>query len=278
LTLSIKSFIQNRLSYRRFGKVIAQKCDIEQFLNLWKVRQDTSLRSDAVPLSIRQLNGQSVWVRPGTSDVRVLWDCFFKQYQLPPMPIDEQATILDLGANVGYTAASLGVRFPKARIIGVELDAANVIQAKRNTTFLGDRCTIVHAGIWHELTTIAYEGHTEHALHISDAPADHASHTVQTITMPMLMERFGIDHVDYVKMDIEGAEAHVLENAVDVSWLSRIINMNVEVHKPATIQGITEVLRANGFDHLTQPTHWSAVIAGRSHGIEQVNAGNRKAA
>lgn len=261
--MSIISFIQNRLATRRFAKVIARKRDMKTFIDLWKTRQDTGTRGDAMPLHIRQLNGQEVWVRPGTSDVRVLWDCYFKQYQLPPMPIRDDATILDLGANVGYTAASLGVRYPNARIIGVELDSENSELARRNTAFLGDRCTIVNAGIWFEQTRIAYTGNTDHALHITDKPDTSATHYVQTITMPMLMDQFGIDEVDYVKMDIEGAEASVLENAVDVRWLDRIRNMNVEVHEPATIKGITTVLRAHGFDQLIQPTHWSAVIASR---------------
>lgn len=272
------SFIENRLAMRRFAKVIESKADMPSFIELWKNRQDTMTRGDAVPLHIRQLNGQQVWVRPGTSDIRVLWDCYFKQYQLPTMPINDEPIILDLGANVGYTAASLGVRYPKARIIGVELDAANSELAKRNTAFMGDRCTILNAGIWHEQTRIAYAGNTDHALHITDEADTNATQSVQTITMPMLLDQFGITHVDYVKMDIEGAEAGVLENCPDVSWLNRIRNINVEVHKPATITGITDVLRVHGFDQLTQPTHWSAVIASRQSQSMQADQSTRQAA
>ena len=37
----------------------------------------------------------------------------------------EVETILDLGANIGLTAAYLGAIYPKARILAVEPDAAN---------------------------------------------------------------------------------------------------------------------------------------------------------
>jgi len=265
------SFIKNLRANKRFAQVISSQQDISEFVHLWKIRQESGVQDNAVQLHIRQLNGQPVWVRPGTSDVRVLWDCYYKQYQLPPMPIRNNATILDLGANVGYTAASLGVRYPNARIIGVELDRDNAQLARINTEFLGERCTIVNAGIWHEETTIAYGGNTEHALRIGDENEQANQHYVQTLTMESLMDQFNLSQVDYVKMDIEGAEHSVLDPNLNLHWLNRIKNLNVEVHEPATVQGITDVLSEYGFDNLIQPTHWSAVIASRQAMSGQVD-------
>ncbi len=257
------TFFKNRRANQRFAQVINCPEDIAHFIHLWKIRQEPDIQDEAVQLHIKQLGGQAVWVRPGTSDIRVLWDCYYKQYQLPPMHIRDNATILDLGANVGYTAASLGVRYPQAKIIGVELDCQNAELARINTEFLGKRCTILNAGIWHEETLISYGGNTEHALRIDEENTQEQTYHVQTMTMQSLLEQFDLAEVDYVKMDIEGAEHSVLDPTRDLNWLHQIKNMNVEVHQPATIEGITHVLSQHGFDNLTQPTHWSAVIASR---------------
>jgi hypothetical protein len=43
--------------------------------------------------------------RPGTTDIYVLWHTFSDSFHhLPPKPLPDEAVIVDIGANVGYTA------------------------------------------------------------------------------------------------------------------------------------------------------------------------------
>src|SRR5690348_795487 len=57
-----------------------------------------------VDIHVREAGASPLHVRPHTSDAAVLWDTFHEKFHLPPCPLPTGATILDLGANVGYTA------------------------------------------------------------------------------------------------------------------------------------------------------------------------------
>ncbi len=76
------------------------------------------------------------FVRPDTSDLAV-WNQVVHQRQYAPVVrILEEAgcldveTILDLGANIGLTAAYLGAIYPNARILAVEPDAGELPTAE----------------------------------------------------------------------------------------------------------------------------------------------------
>ena len=61
------------------------------------------------------------------------------------------------------------------------------------------------------------------------------------------MKDFNIESVDYLKMDIEGAEAELMKG--DTSWLEHVRAINIEVHSPpADYDTIKEILERNGFD------------------------------
>jgi hypothetical protein len=66
-----------------------------------------------------------------------------------------------------------------------------------------------------------------------------------------------------VKMDIEGAEAEVLESAS--GWAPRVQAMKVEIHPPATFEHVQKTLRANGFRCTRDRVHACCVVATRSY-------------
>ena len=180
--------------------------------------------------------------RPGTSDADVLWDTFGEAYHRPPGPLPPDAAILDLGANVGYTAVDFAVRHPRARIIAVELDAENAALAERNLAPFGERCTVLRAAVWSCDGEVAYGGDEAWGLRV--VPGAAGSRHAPAIRISTLLRRFDIDRVHYVKMDIEGGEAEVLS---DSEWLDRVEAIKIEVHPPATLESCERTLRAAGF-------------------------------
>jgi len=69
---------------------------------------------------------------------------------------------------------------------------------------------------------------------------------VPTITLPKLLELFGIDAVRLIKLDTEGMELRILKSSVSVmeivnAWL-------VEYHKDSDYNEITKLLSENGYD------------------------------
>ena len=182
------------------------------------------------------LSGKGLLCRPGTRDRSSLNDLLFHQAYLPPKPLHNPKVIVDLGANVGYTVAHFAALYPTARIIGLELDANNFMMAQQNTDWCKDRVTLINAAIWSSDGYVNFEGIGEDAFHVVGAAngsgdADNAptDRHVRSVSMETLMKNFEISQIDYLKMDIEGAEAELILRS-NPAWLARVNAMKIELH------------------------------------------------
>ena len=219
--------------------------------------------STLVPLRVRELGDQTIWCRSGLADLGVVYDTFVGAYHLPPQDLEPVRSILDLGSNIGLTVAHLAVRYPGARILGVELDPANCELARRNTAVLGERCEILRGAVWHEPGEVAYGGVRESGYAVGAGAADRKA---PAFTVGQLLDRFGVDDVDYVKMDIEGAEREVLAQAGP--WLRRVRCLKVEVHPEKasslyTLGRSMDDLERHGFRCDLDRRHHACVVAWR---------------
>ncbi len=62
--------------------------------------------------------------------------------------------MLDLGANVGFSAAYFLSAFPKARVVVVEPDERNLEMCKVNLAPYGDRVMLLHGAVWSRPTIL----------------------------------------------------------------------------------------------------------------------------
>ncbi len=69
---------------------------------------------------------------------------------------------------------------------------------------------------------------------------------VEAITVSAAMALKGWHRLDILKMDIEGAEADVLDQTAD-AWIGRVGRIIVELHGPEIECKVMETLRRNGF-------------------------------
>jgi FkbM family methyltransferase len=209
--------------------------------------------------SLHLRDGYRVECRAGTTDAQVFTDTFVAQYHLPP-PGLRPKTILDLGSNIGTTIIHYARLFPAARVLGVELDAGNYSLCRRNIAALGDRCDVLHGAAWWCDGEIAYGGDEEWGIHVDAGGKNKAP----AYSMTGLLDRMG-PFIDFVKMDIEGAEAEVLARAG--SWIGRVGCLKVEVHKPYTIEACMGDLRKLGIDCQPDWRHPACVVAQRRQGV-----------
>jgi FkbM family methyltransferase len=210
---------------------------------------------------LRPLGGHSIAIRRDTRDAQVLWDTFGGRYHLPP-PGPAPRVVLDLGAYTGMTTAHMAARWPGATVVGVELDAGNAAVARENVAAFGSRCRIVHAGIWPESGEVAYErpAGEEDAHRVTTDGELHAA----AVTVGELVDAHGLASLDFVKIDIEGAEARLLRENAD--WLMLVGSVKVEVHPPYSIEGCIADLQAAGMRAWRDGRHWSAVAGTRERG------------
>lgn len=201
---------------------------------------------------------REVWLRPGTTDRRVWADTFTGLYHVPPVH-RHPATVLDLGANVGLVAAHYRYLWPASRIVSVEMDADNFALAQANAPGVTLAQAAVVPESYRQLRAW-YAGEEEDGYHL--APLGPRS--APAITVRELLGWFGVEEVDFVKMDVEGAEWQLLGDAAAAEWAPRVRSLLVEVHGGEGRERMARSLADLGFRATTRRLrHPSAVWAWR---------------
>ncbi len=139
-------------------------------------------------------------------------------------------TIVDAGANIGLASAYFASRYPDARILAVEPEAQNYDLLLKNTAPYPN-IQAVRAALWSESGVIgvvdsgtgAWGFRTEA---LTDAMA---ANSVRAATLDELLDEHDFDHVDLLKVDIEGAEVEVFADTS--AWIDRVNVVVAELHE-----------------------------------------------
>jgi hypothetical protein len=78
---------------------------------------------------------------------------------------------------------------------------------------------------------------------------------VQAITLQQVFDEHGLDHCDFLKMDIEGGEYAILQG-VDANLLQRVQRIALEYHDNASAgkhAELVHLLQSNGFQVQVRP-------------------------
>jgi FkbM family methyltransferase len=173
-----------------------------------------------------------VYLRFRTSDVSVFrqvlvtkeYDCQF--WSLPQ-------TIIDAGANIGLTSVFYANKYPEATIIAIEPESSNFQMLRKNTAPYKN-ITAIQAALWKDNRSVTLVDpnlghHGFRTVETSKTSIGHpANMIVPGLTLDKLMQEFNIDHVDILKLDIEGSEKEVFENSV--AWIDNVGVIIVELH------------------------------------------------
>jgi len=204
-------------------------------------------------------------LRGGYTDISVLKATFIDRYHRSPFNLGLAPVIVDLGSNIGLTLLDYHYEYPDARLIGVELDAANFRLLQFNTSSLKN-CDIINAGIWKSDGEISYSGPDSQSFSIAEKPSEGGNKN-KAITIDSLFSRYGISKVDFLKMDIEGAEEQIILESDCSNWISRVKIISIEVHKTAKYENrdmmnlIRSRLEKSGFIVFESALHWSSLLA-----------------
>jgi FkbM family methyltransferase len=147
---------------------------------------------------------------------------------------------LDFGCNVGMVASLLRqLGGPDARVLAVDpLTYPNNTFRQALTKIKGLKIER------HVLCDSATKADPKRVHELCD-PYGFDPATVATI--PEILQANQIDHVDFMKMDIEGAEFGIF--AEPTPWLTRVDNIAMEVHSECGDPGvIVQHLQQHGFD------------------------------
>jgi FkbM family methyltransferase len=248
--------VQDRLRLIYVGmRVTSDRRSLQTFGRLLRHPED-GRDSPPARLRLRPLGGAEVLVRPGTSDIGTVWGTFARHYHLPPPELGEPGTIWDLGANIGLTVAHFAHLFPHARVLGVELDEANVALARRNVATWSDRCELIHAAVWSHDGEVRYRGWSGGTSNyqVTGRPEDVP---VQAVSLATLLREHG-GAVDFLKIDVEGAERELLRTGSE--WADAVRCLKVELHGDYGVEDCESDLRRLGYTTRRDAHHWACVV------------------
>lgn len=239
-------------SRRLFGLV--------DFLRVKSLARDRHGRTTAeVSIRVRSIGDQCVVVRPATTDGQVLLDTFVDGYHLPCADLGrDPALIVDLGANIGLTAADLAYRYPGVRVIAVEPEPSLAALAVRNCSSWSDRIEVISAAAWVNDGTVRFSMDSGNEWGGTVVDGDDGVEVPAVSLNTLLADE---PAVDFVKMDVEGAELQLL--AVATEWAAKTLQISVECHAPYTQSEAISALESLGFLAAPHPTHPTGVIGRR---------------
>lgn len=217
--------------------------------------------SGSIEIYIEHL-GRKIHIRPGTSDVQGWKDVFECGYHIPPADMPIPRTVLDLGANIGLTAAHYAAMWPEAVIVAVEMDLENAEIARQN--FHGvvfQKAITGFGGVRAYDRGVSADAYSLHSveLQMDEQPVD----TMSLLELEVLF--FGDTDVDFAKLDVEGSEWEILQAAAQ-GWGAHIRHMLVEFHDeprdgPKIVARGIKALEEAGYEAHHHKVHPQAIFA-----------------
>ena len=204
---------------------------------------------DDMRLTSRYLD-HPVFARRGTTDLTVFDQIFVEREYRCLDHLSGLKTIIDLGANCGFSSSYLLSRFPESRLIAVEPDEGNFEALQRNLAAYGDRAMAMKGAVWSHCTELSFKAETTSPGNewgrrmTGDAPA--TALRVKAWDIPTIMQAARFERIDLLKMDIEGAEAEIF-SASSLDWIDRVGSMVIELHGPECEAALDKALHGRGF-------------------------------
>jgi FkbM family methyltransferase len=198
-----------------------------------------------------------VWLRTTSGDFFVLPEVFLDEsYYIPPALLRRCTTIIDAGANVGLTTLYFARVYPSAHFVCVEPVRGNLELLRLNTRSLGARVRVVEGALSGTPGTLVF---ADSAWSWGGKVSDSAmGYSVRAYTMVELLEMANLDHIDLLKLDIEGAERSLLSSSP--AWLDKVSTIVIETHDGYLPGDFARDVGAHGFSVVMPNTQGNKML------------------
>lgn len=158
-------------------------------------------------------------------------------------------TILDLGANVGYSSIFFKKKYPAAHVVCVEPIQDNLVVLHQNIKINRMEIEVLEGAISSAKGTLNMEkGTKDYNFRVTNSKKND-NMIVKALTVEEVLNKFGWDFIDLLKVDIEGSEKELF--ATNADWLYKVNNLIIEAHYPIYLEEdiIQLVKKYNFFDY-----------------------------
>jgi len=170
-----------------------------------------------------------IHLRLRTTDISLLEEIIIhSEYQFESSK--SPRIIIDAGANIGLTSIFFANKFPDAKIIAIEPERSNFQMLEMNAAYYPNIVPIQGA-LWREesMLNLSNPGTGNWGYQTRKQEADETVEgNVSGITVDTLIQKYGFDYIDILKIDIEGSEKEVFETSE--SWIDKVGVIIVELH------------------------------------------------
>ncbi len=229
--------------------------------NSWRVAKAYVFRQNNVyPLTVHFRNGTSLTTEDWDELTTVWHVCFGDEYYIPK----DARTIVDLGANIGAFAVWASSQRPAASFFSVEPFPSTFSRLTQHVekNQLQKRVTCVQAAVSSLDGSVRFDatvGKRSYCRTILAGEVDVPAVEVPSYRLKTFLDQFGIDRVDCLKMDVEGAEYDILLSA-EPETLKRVSCLTMEYHDNARAEALWSHLNASGFKRIRfTPGDWSGL-------------------
>ncbi len=225
-------------------------------LEAWRARTGPriSLKAHDVKLDIQQFStgGRDFWIKRAgdTKDGKTLLAYLLSEHgwmagingrdHVKPGDI-----VLDCGAHVGVFT-DIALRRGASKVVSIEPDPTNLECLRRNfpSEIASGRVIIVSKGVWNRDQIITlYIGAGNSGSNSMLLDQDKGKVEVPVTTVDHLVEELHLPRVDFIKMDIEGAEREALRGAtLTLARFSPELMLD-SYHRPDDMQVLPPIIR-----------------------------------
>ncbi len=202
-------------------------------------------------------NGQKIYLRKNSSDLEVFYQILCcKEYKPAIDLICNQLklnvdTIIDLGSNIGLSTIYFNEIFPFSRIISVEPDKGNYNILKLNT-HQHSNIELLNTAIWSSAIPLikksTFRDGRNWSTSYKESNTSKNIDQIEACTIQGIISNNGIDHISFLKIDIEGAENIIFSDRKNVDFLNIVDVLAIEIHDEVSDRNnIHQILRSYDF-------------------------------
>ena len=172
-------------------------------------------------------------VRTLKPDIKVVRSSMLGEFDEAMAETDLHAhLIVDAGGYIGLASILFAKRFPNAQIVCLEPSTENFAIAHKNCSPYAN-ITVLNVALGAESGRVMLRdrgtGHWGFSVSRRLSSPSVVIESVQVITLNDLLRRFNCEQIDLLKLDIEGAEYELFEEAE--SWIDFCSVLIVELHE-----------------------------------------------
>ena len=190
---------------------------------------------------------ERIYLRRNSKDVNVFQQIFIKK-DLSFLKGKTIGTCIDAGANIGLSTIYIKNLFPQARIFSIEPETANIKMLQLNTKNYTDIVIIDKALSEDSNGLFLFDtGKGSDSFQTIKELSAAAPVKIESISIDNLMEEYTLAQLDFVKIDIEGAEEFCI-NQKAMTWINKSKLLAIEIHEhfvPGCAKRINDLLKVN---------------------------------